>query len=68
MLYHGNRYVVVFVNTAETEETINLHGISGEAEIYLTDETHNCEKVYEGEFEKQITVPSKSIMTVCVDM
>ncbi len=64
----GNRYVVVIVNTAEADEEINLHGLMGKAEIHLTDGTHNCEKVFEGEFEKQITVPAKSIMTVCVDM
>lgn len=64
----GNRYVLVIVNTAETDKEIRLHGLMGQAEIYLTDETHNCEKVYEGELNKQNTVPLKSIMTVCVDM
>mgnify|MGYP003291055988 CR=1 FL=1 len=64
----GSRYVLVIVNTAETDEKINLCGLLGKAEIYLTDATHNCEKIYEGEYEKQITVPAKSIMTVCVDM
>ncbi|MBR2956968.1 MAG: hypothetical protein IKC20_01795 [Clostridia bacterium] len=64
----GSRYVLVIVNAAETDEKINLHGLMGQAEIYLTDATHNCEKVYEGELNKQNTVPSKSITTVCVDM
>ena len=64
----GDRYVVVIVNTTDTDEIINLCGLLGQTEIYLTDETHNCEKVYQGKLEKQNTVPAKSIMTVCVDM
>ena len=55
-------------NAAETEESIKLCGMLGNAEIYLTDSEHNCEKIYEGKFEPNITVPAKSIMTVCVEM
>lgn len=60
-----NETVIVIVNP-DGEEKLKIGGILGEAEIYLTDATHNCEKIYEGEFEKNIVVPEKSIMTICV--
>ena len=60
--------VIVIVNPDETEESIKLCGMLGNAEIYLTDNEHNCEKIYEGKFEPNITVPAKSIMTICVEM
>ena len=60
-----NETVLVIVNPA-AEETLKIGGIIGDAEIYLTDETHNCEKIYEGKFEKDVTVPAKSIMTINV--
>ncbi len=63
----GTNYVIVIVNPAETDENIKLNGVHGNAQIYLTDSTHNCEKIYDGEFEKDITVPAKSIMTICVE-
>lgn len=61
-----NKIVAVIVNPAEADENIKLRGIFGEAEIYLTDSTHNCEKIYEGTFERIINIPAKSIITVCV--
>lgn len=64
----GDRYVVVIVNPSEADEEIRLCGLLGETQIYLTDETHNCEKIYEGKLESKITAPTKSIMTICVDM
>ncbi|MBR3801901.1 MAG: glycoside hydrolase family 30 protein [Clostridia bacterium] len=60
--------VVVIVNSAEADENIKLGGMRGNAEVYLTDSTHNCEKIYEGKFEPNITVPAKSIMTICIEM
>ena len=60
--------VVVIVNSAEADENIKLGGMLGNAEVYLTDSTHNCEKIYEGKFEPKITVPAKSIMTVCIEI
>ncbi len=60
--------VIVIVNPEENAEKIDLCGLLGDAEIYLTDETHNCEKIYEGKFESKIDVPQKSIMTVKVEM
>ena len=60
-----NETVIVIVNPS-AEEQLKIGGIIGDAEIYLTDETHNCEKIYEGKFEKDITIPEKSIMTICV--
>ncbi len=60
--------VIVIVNPEESAEKIDLCGLLGEAEIYLTDENHNCEKIYEGKFKSEINVPQKSIMTVRVEM
>ena len=60
--------VVVIVNSEENEEELKICGLLGKTEIYLTDATHNCEKIYDGEFDKSINVPSKSIMTVKVEM
>ncbi len=62
----GTNYVTVIVNPAESGENIRLGGILGNAQIYLTDSTHNCEKIYEGNFKRDISIPAKSIMTVCV--
>lgn len=60
--------VVVIVNSEENEEELKICGLLGKTEIYLTDATHNCEKIYDGEFDKSIHIPSKSIMTVKVEM
>ena len=60
--------VVVIVNPEENSETIDLCGLLGDAEIYLTDETHNCEKIYEGKFQSEIDIPQKSIITVRVEV
>ena len=62
----NEKTVVVIVNPSEEQE-LKIGGIIGDSEIYLTDEAHNCEKIYEGKFEKKITVPAKSIMTICVE-
>ena len=55
--------VIIIVNPSG-EESLKIGGVIGDAEIYLTDTTHNCEKIYEGKFEKNITIPEKSIMTI----
>lgn len=60
--------VVVIVNSEENEEELKICGLLGNTEIYLTDATHNCEKIYDGEFDQSINVPSKSIITVKVEM
>lgn len=60
--------VVVIVNPEENPEIIDLCGLLGDAEIYLTDETHNCEKIYEGKFQSEIDIPQKSIITVRVEV
>lgn len=61
----GNETVIVIVNP-DGEEELKIGGIIGDAEIYLTDANHNCEKIYEGKFNKKITIPEKSIMTICI--
>ncbi len=61
----NNETVVVIVNP-ENEQMLKIGGLIGEAEIYLTDKTHNCEKIFEGEFDNKITIPEKSIMTIKV--
>ena len=63
-----NTTVVVIVNPEENSETLKLCGLLGNAEIYLTDETHNCEKIYDGKFESKIDIPAKSIITIRVTM
>lgn len=63
-----NTTVVVIVNPEENGETLKLGGLLGNAEIYLTDETHNCEKIYDGKFESKIDIPAKSIITIRVTM
>lgn len=61
----NNETVIVIVNP-DNEQNLKIGGIIGEAKIYLTDTEHNCEKIYEGKFEKNITIPEKSIMTIRV--
>lgn len=63
-----NTTVIVIVNPEEAGETLKLNGLLGNAEIFLTDETHNCEKIYDGKFKSEIDIPSKSIVTVKVNM
>lgn len=60
--------IVVIVNPEEAEEELKVGGLLGKAEIYLTDENHKCEKIYDGDFKRNITVPAKSIMTIRVEM
>ena len=64
----GDKYVTVIVNPAESAESIKFGGILGSTTIHLTDATHNCEKIYEGKFRSDITIPAKSITTICVEM
>lgn len=64
---NDGKTVVVIVNPEASEEELKIGGLLGDTEIYITDETHNCEKIYEGKFEKRITVPQKSIMTISVE-
>lgn len=61
----NNETVVVIVNP-ENEQMLKIGGLIGEAEIYLTDEIHNCEKIFEGEFDNNITIPKESIITITV--
>ena len=61
----NNETVVIIVNP-ENEQMLKIGGLIGEAKIYLTDKTHNCEKIFEGEFDNKITIPEKSIMTIKV--
>ncbi len=63
----GNKTVIVIVNPAETAEDLKIGGVLGDTEIYLTDETHNCEKIYVGDFDKRMTIPAKCIMTICTE-
>ncbi len=63
-----NTTVVVIVNPEEASESIKLCGLVGNAEIYLTDETHGCEKIYAGKLQSKTEVPAKSIMTIKAEM
>lgn len=63
-----NTTVVVIVNSEENQETISVCGLLGYTEIYLTDATHNCEKIYEGKYTSEIDIPAKSIMTIKVEL
>lgn len=62
----NGKTVVVIVNPSQ-EQVLEIGGLIGNAQIYLTDTIHNCEKIYDGKFEREITIPEKSIMTVIVD-
>ncbi len=64
----GSNYVTVIVNPSESAEDIRLSGVLGNTTIHLTDADRNCEKIYEGDFIENITLPAKSITTICVEM
>lgn len=64
----GDTYVTAIVNPAESAENIKLGGMLGNTTIHLTDADHNCEKIYEGSFRSNITIPARSITTICVEM
>ncbi len=61
-----NDETVVIIVNPENEQMLKIGGLIGNAEIYLTDKNHNCKKIFEGEFDNQITIPEKSIMTITV--
>ena len=63
-----NTTVAVLVNPQENADKITLRGMSDNAQIYLTDATHNCEKIYEGGYNEEIDIPAKSIITIKVEM
>lgn len=65
---NGETFVAVLVNSGEQAETINLCGVLGNAEVFLTNETHKCEKIYDGKFTQQIEMPAKSIITVKISL
>lgn len=56
--------VIVLVNSEAEAEQIKLCGLSGKAEIFVTDESRKCERIYDGEIPNGIEIPSKSIVTI----
>ncbi len=62
----GEKTVIVLINNAENDQNIKLWGDYNTMEIHRTDKNTNCEKVYDGNFEKNQTLPAKSITTIVV--
>lgn len=60
----GEKTVFVLVNNAETESVFKFAGFYDEMTVYVTDEEHNCEETYSGEFVKKNTLPARSITTI----
>ena len=60
----GEETVFVLVNNAETESVFKFAGFYDEMTVYVTDEEHNCEETYSGEFVKKNTLPARSITTI----
>lgn len=59
----GESTVLIVVNNAETEKTIELANDYAESEIYVTDENHNCEKTASEFVDQQYVLSSRSITT-----
>lgn len=59
-----NEKVVVLVNSEAASESIKLCGLLGNAEIFITDESRNCELTYSGKLPHSIEIPAKSIVTI----
>ncbi len=58
--------VIVLVNPKTAPESTYLCGLSGNTEIFVTDETRKCEMIYNGKLPSSIKIPAKSIMTIRV--
>ncbi len=63
---NGEKTVIIAVNSTSDSKELQLKCVSGDAKIYVTDETHNCEKVYEGSSEGMFELPKKSIVTFSI--
>lgn len=62
--FTGNgKTTVVFVNNLDREIKTGIAGAGFGKAVYVTDETHNCEKVYEGN-SPSVDLPAKSVVTV----
>lgn len=59
----GENTVLVVVNNAKTEKTIELSDSYGKAEVYLTDGSHNYEKVSPEFTNGQYVLSPRSITT-----
>ncbi len=64
---NGEKTVIVLINNAENEQSIRLWGCYNEMEIHRTDKDTNCEKVFDGTFEKNQTLPARSITTFVLE-
>lgn len=59
----GDTTVLIVVNNAEKDKTIRLADEYAQVGIYVTDETHNCEKISGELIEQQYTLSARSITT-----
>ena len=59
--------VLILVNNAEESKDIRLCGFYDSMNVYRTDAQTNCEKIYSGEFTKNITLSGKSITTIVME-
>ena len=55
--------VIIALNATSASKELQLKGISGKTEVYVTDAAHNCERIYEGTLENTFDLPQKSIVT-----
>ncbi len=59
--------VMILVNNAEESKDIRLYGFYDAMDVYRTDAETNCEKIYSDDFERNITLPAKSITTIVLE-
>ena len=64
---NGEKTVIILVNNEENDRDIKLWGDYNTMEIHRTDKDTNCEKVYDGEFNKTVTLPARSITTIVLN-
>ena len=63
----GEKTVIVLVNNEENDRDIKLWNSYSTMEIHRTDKDTSCEKVYDGEFNKTVTLPARSITTLVLN-
>ena len=64
---NGSETVCVLVNNSAESAKLNLTGLGGKYEIYLSDKDRTCQKTEEGSFLHGTVMPPMSIETIIVN-
>ena len=63
----GKQTVIVLINNAQEDTKVDLFGLYKSMSLWQTDADSDCEQVYSGRYDNDLTLPSQSITTVVLE-